>query len=466
MRNIDIPWLWTLVGTRATSAPCSNATLLLVSRKPCSWARDTVDPRWYLVVVLLVTAYYLCLYLLVHRARIPVPLVPSYSPPQNLSPAALRYLFTGDSDRKTVAAVLLHLAARGLISIRCRKNWYLVEKRTERLPANLPAEEAAAFSVMFLHPEALPTDRLPDEPRVSGMSDMVAHVSELGDVPPGVFPLHPLAGLNFHLLARRLHTVLRTTHEKTFFRRNLIYCFPAILLSIFGVVFAAFPWPAAAYVTAFIAAGVLATHYTPYVHDLLHHRIRRVGDDAGMIVLVLVYATVIAGLGANVNQFFVPFELSLLFVIVANFLIPPLLRVCSATGRRILPQIEGYREFLARVELDRFQRDDNLGWAPGPDTENMAYAVALDLDGAWQAYLARSDFQLLDFSFQSNQNSREKSDVGSLLGQLTWRHLVLFAAFLILLFARDFGLLAPVITGVVVLFAVFLAIRKLARLRT
>lgn len=83
------------------------------SSNPATWVRPTADPGAYLAAPLLLLLYYLILFLLVHRRRKPLPIIPQYAPPRNLSPAALRYLFIGDSDSKSVAAVLLQLASRG-----------------------------------------------------------------------------------------------------------------------------------------------------------------------------------------------------------------------------------------------------------------------------------------------------------------------------------------------------------------
>ena len=185
---------------QASAAQLFAAVHILVLKKSCSWAREVVEPRWYFATVFALTLYYLILYVAVHRTREIIPVLTQYSPPKNLSPAALRYLFTGDSDRKTIAAVMLQLASRGVVSVQCREDWYFIRPRTNRLPPNLPPEEAAAFSFMFLNDERLPTDRIPDFVRVR-------------DLPGGVFPLHPLGGTNFLFLARKIHTALRRSRE-------------------------------------------------------------------------------------------------------------------------------------------------------------------------------------------------------------------------------------------------------------
>jgi hypothetical protein len=126
----------------------------------------------------------------------------------------MRYLLTGDSDRQTVAAVLISLAARGVVSIQCLDNRNLITKRTERLPLDLPPEEAAAFSVMFLQSGPL-----------------------LGPaVPKGSFPVNPIQGATLNLLTSKIQSTLRAAYERKYFTHNLLYCVPAALLSLFFIV--------------------------------------------------------------------------------------------------------------------------------------------------------------------------------------------------------------------------------------
>jgi len=254
----------------------------------------------------------------------------------------------------------------------------------------------------------------------------------------------------------------------------LLYSFPAISLSIFSVVYTAFPSPSAYFVAAFILAGILLTHFTPFVHEFLHHRFLQGGDDAGMIMLILVYVMLVVFLGSNVNQYYAAFQFSLLFAVFMNFAVPPMLRVPTEAGRQLLPEIDGYREFLSRVELDRLRRTEDPEWNPGAPTENMAYAVALDLPGAWDAYLASTDSRLVDFSPEKREPTHrvmqppsfEESTLTGFLRRLSWRHLIFFAVVLIALFSPDKDVLDPTLLAVAVIVCAFVVTRQLVRLRT
>jgi len=97
----------------AAAATSFSALRVLVQFQADYSARETINPWWYVFVDGLLILYYVGVYQWLRRERSPVPVVPQYTPPDRMSPAAMRYLLAGDSDRQTVAAVLLNLAARG-----------------------------------------------------------------------------------------------------------------------------------------------------------------------------------------------------------------------------------------------------------------------------------------------------------------------------------------------------------------
>ena len=109
----------------------------------------------------LLILYYVGVYKWLHRERSLFSVVPQYTPPDRLSPAAMRYLLAGDSDRQTVAAVLLNLAARGSLPSNAWTVATSSPNSVERLPLDLPLQEAAAFSVMFLQPDPLLDPAIP-----------------------------------------------------------------------------------------------------------------------------------------------------------------------------------------------------------------------------------------------------------------------------------------------------------------
>ena len=66
-----------------------------------------------------------------------------------MSPAEVRYLLTGSTDRKSVSAVLVHLAAQKLIAIQPENGDYRITLLVEQAPGGIPAQEAAAMRAII-----------------------------------------------------------------------------------------------------------------------------------------------------------------------------------------------------------------------------------------------------------------------------------------------------------------------------
>src|SRR3954469_2909646 len=102
------------------------------------------QPIYFLLPVAL-CVYYLIAWIIIGKDLPQGVIVPQYKPPADMSPAAVRYLLSGTTDRRSVAAVLVHLATRKLISIQPENGDYRIIQLVHQLPKDIPAEEAAAM---------------------------------------------------------------------------------------------------------------------------------------------------------------------------------------------------------------------------------------------------------------------------------------------------------------------------------
>ena len=336
-----------------------------------------VDPRRFLAVDAILILYYFVVYGLLSLRRDSAAVVIQYTPPANLSPAQLRFLLTGDSDRKSVAAVVLSLAARGLVTIKCLDNFYLISKRVDTPPNGLPAEEDLAFRIMFgLAPAA-------DLPAPNPWVDPA--------VPEGSYLLHPIAGEGFAALLRGIDKALRNGYERRLFQRHVIFSVPAALLSIYFLCATAKVFPYSLFLSASLLAGVLFANFTPYVRDALRGRssLELKSRMAIIIFMYISYAGIVCGTSRPYPNTFL---FTVFLAIFVNVWFPIKLRSATAEGRKLLHELEGYKIFLATVEVDRLQRVIGENWTPSQTTANLAYSIAFDLHGAWEDYLAQSDF--------------------------------------------------------------------------
>src|SRR2546430_8434671 len=102
----------------------------------------------YQIFLALLVGYYFVVWLFAGRDPKPGVIVSQYSPPAGMSPAEMRYLLVGASDRKTVAAVLAHLASRRVISIHPEEDGYRITMLLDKPPAGTFPEEVAAFRAL------------------------------------------------------------------------------------------------------------------------------------------------------------------------------------------------------------------------------------------------------------------------------------------------------------------------------
>ncbi len=339
--------------------------------------RPNADPRQFFVVDAVLILYYFVIFALLTFRRDSAADVVQYAPSANLSPAQLRFLLTGDSDRKTVAAVVLNLAARGLVTIKCLDNFYVITKRVTAPPPGLPAEEDLVFRIMFGLPPAA------DMPVPNPWVDP--------SVPEGSYLLHPIAGEGFAALLRGIQKALRLVYERRLFRRHLIFSVPAAVLSIYLLSATAYLAPFSVFFSATLLAGVLFANFTPYVHDALRGRTtpERKGKLAAIILIFISYAGIFSGL---THQYPNTFLFTLFLALFVNLWFPLKLRSPTTEGRRLLHQLKGYKFFLTTVEVDRLQHVIGDNWTPSQTTTNLAYSMAFDLHGVWEDYLAQSDF--------------------------------------------------------------------------
>lgn len=106
-----------------------------------------------LLGVLLVLLYYWLAWSRVGRDPDSGTIIPRYSPPEGISPAAARYLMRYRSDNKTIAASLLSMAVQGAITIHEIKKFlsdtYSIAKGKETAVPHLAPEEAKLYQKML-----------------------------------------------------------------------------------------------------------------------------------------------------------------------------------------------------------------------------------------------------------------------------------------------------------------------------
>ncbi|HKW67575.1 MAG TPA: DUF2207 domain-containing protein, partial [Terriglobales bacterium] len=132
-----------------------NQSLAVVVRWPKGYVQP---PQWWdaahlpvVIAPLLLLAFYLAVRLILRRHQERGTILPQYTPPRGLSPAALRYVLTGGADGTSVAAVLARFLTRGAISATATGSGYTFVRQPgyDTVISKLAAEEAAIGQELF-----------------------------------------------------------------------------------------------------------------------------------------------------------------------------------------------------------------------------------------------------------------------------------------------------------------------------
>ena len=190
----------------------------------------------------------------------------------------------------------------------------------------------------------------------------------------------------FQLLAGAAKQSLKAVTEQKYFTQNFRYIAPAAILSLF-LLFVRTQHPVVALLGS-IGFTIAALYFGSGGVAWPDHPVRD-ASVAGIRLVILMFSFVFF---AVLQSGSFAYLLSMIATVSINLYLAPQLRGRTPLGRELISKIEGYREFLKEVELDRMQRLKTPEWAPTPSTEYLAYAIALDMGDAWDNYRENSGY--------------------------------------------------------------------------
>lgn len=316
-----------------------------------------------------VLIYYLVVWFKVGRDPAPGSIVPLYEPPDNMSPAAMRYLKRMSFDDQAFSTAILDLAARGYITINQErgKDYYLMLKRN-------PGSNAAPLS-----------------------SDEKALKEQLFEKHSTV----ELSNVNHSLISKArtaLSTALHTGMEKIYFVTNSGYLWPGLALSVIaaGAMLAAGGnqmdggQPAVAIFMIIWLSG-----WSVAVGALLHAVARawkgaktsKIAGGASAMGITLFSIPFVLGeiIGLGMLTWAVSFVgmLVILALIGSNVLFHHLLKAPTHAGRQLLDRVDGFQMFLTAVDGHRLSTMVAPDKTPQLFERFLPYAVALGVEQAW-----------------------------------------------------------------------------------
>lgn len=359
-------------------APHEGLTILLMwpkghvaeptfSQKLEFFFRDNRDALLLVSGFLVLILYYLIAWSAVGRDPAPGVIMALYEPPQNLSPAATRYLLRMGFDNKTFAVAVLDMAVRGFLTIKEQDGSYALQTT---------GKDNRVLS--------------PDEKQVA--AQLFDGRNEIWLLRENHVPIR--AAL------KALQKWLAAAEQKTYFVTNSHYLIAPVLLSLVIAV---------AYLLALGAPKIMGGIFTSLwltvwtvgiyaqlvgVHTawraVLHSRSSTLSGVAGTGKALFLTLFVIPFLFGEVMGFFFLLKLTslpfVLFVLASGLLhglFLHLLKAPTLTGRRLMDQVEGFKMFLGAVDGDRLNRAMPPEQTPAVFEKFLPYAVALNVEQDW-----------------------------------------------------------------------------------
>ena len=308
--------------------------------------------------------YYVGMWFSVGRDPEKGTIVALYEPPDNLSPAAVRFITQMGYDDKAFAATIVNMAVKGFLSISEKAGEYTLQKNPES-KAVLSHDEQGVASKLF----------------VSGSSIVLKQTNHA----------------TIRSAKESLGTSLAGAYEKNYFLTNRREFIIGLLLSI-----------------VVLAASFLSARNAG---DALFFGLWLMGWSIGVVVLLFVvvhlWKVIFTGWGQAAGRkgaigaaiimtlFSIPFfggevvglyglaqaspalVLVLGGVVFVNVLFYHLLKAPTMLGRKVLDRIEGFKTFLTATEVDRLSRLYPVERTPELFEKYLPYALALDVEQPW-----------------------------------------------------------------------------------
>ena len=322
---------------------------------------NSQETYWFAAVLV---AYYLCVWLLVSRRRDGRSIAVCYTPPDGLSPAAIRYIYTMGCDGRSYAAIVAQLAARKLLAIVPdeRNGGIFVERLNDDDPPlrDLPPEEKRVFNNLLEFDHRAPLER-PELWRIERIQ------RSLDEYLPGKYFARNLGWAIIALLGTAAFTTWLGLSKEIFGKDS----FEAWV----GSLFMGFT------VAMYGAAGYWIWDMNRLAIWLALRGLYRRRTLPLLIFFLVLYPAVYYGIMSMTEQ--PSFVRITLLLILVNGFIAPTLRSYTREGWRVRNEIEGFRRFLQGAEQDRLHRMNHPGCQAKFDAEFIPYAIALDLREGW-----------------------------------------------------------------------------------
>lgn len=317
----------------------------------------------------LVLFYYALAWLRVGRDPARGTVIPLFAPPEGFSPAAARFVRRMGFDHKAFAAAVVDLAVKGALKIEeNEKKIFTLEKRAAGRPNGLSKGERKILEQLF------------------GTGQRIA--------------LKNTNHTTIQAAVRALKKSLNAEFARIFFRRNSGYLVPGIGLSLAtlgGLILTAQDVAGAAFMGLWLGMwtagctliGIKVVHAWRIARGIdLNTLLPGIGAVVISLFALPFFGGEIFGLILFARAVTFPAALLFLLIITLNVLFYHLIKAPTLRGRRIMDQIDGFRQFLSVAEKERLNILNPPDKTPELFEKYLPYALALDVENQWSEQFA------------------------------------------------------------------------------
>ena len=319
------------------------------------------------ITLILVGLYYAYAWTKVGRDPQKGTIIPLFSPPQALGPAATRFVWKQNFDDKGFAAALVGLAVKGYLKIK---------------------DDGGDFEITKLAAKGQPLT--------------ITESALLQSTPSGTTSLETTNHAKIAAMKDKLEAQLVNEYEGSVFVRNIGWFWMGALLSIGGLLLSALLLPIEDSVTALFTTGTSGVWWAVVIYAIwsslngfINQRgfLRKIGSVLSLLFLI---PFVIVGVAVPVALLFsdqITFGIAAVTVTAVilglmNFLFHMLLRAPTLSGRKLMDQIEGFRMYMKTAEEDRLKILNPPEKTPELFEKYLPYALALDCENEWNEKFA------------------------------------------------------------------------------
>ncbi len=323
------------------------------------WLADNGPPIVGGLGLIGIVAFYIFAYQRVGRDPPAGTVVPLLSPPDDLSPAAVRYVTRMGSDDRTFAAALIDMGVKGHVKlVEEEGGWFSGDKtRIDRLQSDTPltSDENAALPKLFAGGDSIAMEQKNHE--------------------------------DFSSAKKALDADLKAKYEGKLFNKNWGWAIAGVLIFIAAL------WLVAAAIVA--AAGldvrlVLISLGAATTAALLLAWVQTASSTGkclatgmaaifGILALFTGFPILTQALATGWLLPFVPALIAIPLVISAFFWID----APTLDGRKVLDRIAGFKQYLSITERERLDRMNPPEDTPEIFERFLPYAIALGVENRW-----------------------------------------------------------------------------------